>query len=86
MCPEKKNLNLEYILFVILGSRKCKPHYSYKRYIHCCVASGSFIEGFNVVVLQPSHVPLDDNLLVCKYISNPLLVDGELMIVLSFSG
>ncbi|XP_015774743.1 PREDICTED: tubulin polyglutamylase TTLL5-like [Acropora digitifera] len=45
-------------------------------FLHCCVASGSVIEGFNVVVLQPSHVPLDDNLLVCKYISNPLLVDG----------
>ena len=27
---------------------------------------------------QPSHVPLDDNLLVCKYISNPLLVDGKI--------
>ncbi|XP_068683988.1 tubulin polyglutamylase TTLL5-like [Montipora foliosa] len=28
------------------------------------------------LVNHPSHVPLDDNLLVCKYISNPLLVDG----------
>lgn len=28
------------------------------------------------LVNHPSQVPLDDNLLVCKYISNPLLVDG----------
>ncbi|XP_067031983.1 tubulin polyglutamylase TTLL5-like [Acropora muricata] len=28
------------------------------------------------LINHPSHVPLDDNLLVCKYISNPLLVDG----------
>ncbi|KAK3746116.1 hypothetical protein QZH41_000542 [Actinostola sp. cb2023] len=28
------------------------------------------------LVNHPSQVPLDENLLICKYISNPLLIDG----------
>jgi len=27
-------------------------------------------------IFQPNQVPLEDNIMVCKYISNPLLIDG----------
>ena len=26
--------------------------------------------------LQPDQIPLDENIIVCRYISNPLLIDG----------
>lgn len=28
-------------------------------------------------MFQPSQIPLDENILVSRYISNPLLIDGE---------
>ena len=27
-------------------------------------------------IFQPNQVPLEDNIMVCKYINNPLLIDG----------
>ncbi len=29
------------------------------------------------LVFQPSQIPLDENILVSRYISKPLLIDGE---------
>ena len=29
------------------------------------------------LLFQPDQVPLDENLIVCKYVANPLLIDGE---------
>jgi len=28
------------------------------------------------IYLQPDQIPLDENIIVCRYISNPLLIDG----------
>jgi len=29
-----------------------------------------------VLILQPDQLPLEDTVVVCRYISNPLLIDG----------
>ena len=29
-----------------------------------------------VILLQPDQIPLDENIIVCRYLANPLLIDG----------
>lgn len=37
----------------------------------------SFLAILYSLVFQPDQVPLDENLIVCRYIDNPLVIDGK---------